>query len=177
MDGIDIRTTPRRITADQTSSGIYATNTLATAGETLNYVTETIDGIVQSYGTNCYINSTGINPLVAGATYHVTTGSNLSDYNISTNPEGVKHIFFQNANIRNVVYSGGVRALKSSIATNAKIVFTVTGATTTTIGSTYTNNGQTFTPVYEILVGGAGFVICTYTGLPSTGTLTRASGT
>lgn len=42
MDGIDIRTTPRKIQADFAFLGTYAIDT-APYNDTLNYVTETLD--------------------------------------------------------------------------------------------------------------------------------------
>jgi hypothetical protein len=53
----------------------------------LNHVTETIDGVVQSYFSHCAIGTTNIDPLVAGASKHITVGSNLNNYDVSTNPE------------------------------------------------------------------------------------------
>lgn len=121
MDGIDIRTTPRKISADTTSAWVYATN-LFTSADTLNAITETIDGAVQSYISNCYINSTWINPLVAWADAHFTVWSNLNDYNATTNPEWVRHFFFTFNNSTNPIkvigYSGGARAVINTINTS-----------------------------------------------------------
>lgn len=86
MDGIDIRTTPRKIQSALSFLGTYASDT-APYNDTLNYVTETIDGVIQSYGSHCYSSFTNLDTLVAGADRHITVGSNLSDYNVTTNPE------------------------------------------------------------------------------------------
>lgn len=114
MDGIDIRTTPRRITADYAFLWNYATET-APYNDTLNHVTETLDWVVQSYGSHCYINSSNIDSLVAGSDKHITVGSNLSDYNATTNPEWVRHIFFTYDNSTNPIkivgYTSGSRAI------------------------------------------------------------------
>ena len=114
MDWIDIRTTPRKIQCAKSFFWIYATN-LFTGTDTANYITETVDWIVQSYSSNCYIWSTSITSLVAGSDRHVTVGSNLSDYDATTNPEWVRHIFFTYNNstnqIQTVWYDAWVRVL------------------------------------------------------------------
>ncbi len=121
MDWIDIRTTPRKIQCAKSFFGSYATN-LFTGTDTSNYITETVDWIVQSYSSNCYIWSTTITSLVAGSDRHVTVGSNLSDYNITTNPEWVRHFFFTYDNstnpIKEVWYVAGVRAVLHTINTS-----------------------------------------------------------
>lgn len=114
MQDIDIRTTPRKISCDSAFFGSYATET-APYNDTLYYATETVDWLVQSYGSHCYINSTNIDALVAWADMHITVGSNVSDYNSTTNPEGIRHIFFTYNNSTNQIkivwYSGWTRAI------------------------------------------------------------------
>jgi hypothetical protein len=61
-------------------------------------------------------------------------------------------------------------------------VFTVSGITTSPlVNSTYTNNGITFTTRYTLITGTApnksGFMVMTGSGNPSSGNLTKASGT
>lgn len=121
MDGIDIRTTPRKIQWALSFLWTYATQT-APYNDTLAYVTETIDWVVQSYGSHCYISATSIDSLVAGADRHITVGSNFSDYNVTTNPEWVRHFFFTYDNATNpikiVAYAAGVRANRTAINTS-----------------------------------------------------------
>lgn len=122
MDGIDIRTTPRKISSDETFLWTYASIS-ANYNDTLNYVTETANGIIQSYSAHCYINSTNIDALVAGADRHITVWSNNLDYNSTTNPEWVRHIFFTYDNATNPIkvvwYSGGVYAIIAPTASTS----------------------------------------------------------
>ena len=121
MDGIDIRTTPRKIQADFAFLGTYAIDT-APYNDTLNYVTETLDWVVQSYGYHCYITTTNIDSLVAGADRHITVGSNFSDYNVTTNPEWIRHFFFTNNGSTNpikiVARVAGVNANRTAVNTS-----------------------------------------------------------
>lgn len=121
MDWIDIRTTPRKIQCSNAFLWPYATIT-APYNDTLTYVTETIDWLVQSYGAHCYINSTNIDSLVAWSDRHITVWSNASDYNSSTNPEWLRHFFFTYDNSTNpikiVTYSGWVRANRTAVNTS-----------------------------------------------------------
>lgn len=114
MDWIDIRTTPRKISCDSAFFWWYATET-APYNDTLYYNSESMDWLVQSYWSHCYINSTNIDSLVAWADMHYTIGSNVSDYNSTTNPEWVRHIFFTHDwstnPIKIVGYAGWVRAI------------------------------------------------------------------
>lgn len=122
MDWIDIRTTPRKISCDESFLWSYASSSLV-SNDTLSYVTETSNGIVQSYWSNCYINSASINALVAGADRHITVGSNNLDYNLTTNPEGVRHIFFTYDNATNPIkvvwYVGWVYAIIAPTASTS----------------------------------------------------------
>ena len=102
MDGIDIRTTPRRITADTTNLWTYSPQCMA-YNDQLNHVTETIDGVVQSYFSHCAIGIANIDTLVAGASKHITVWSNILDYNVATNPEWIRHIFFTSDNSTNPI--------------------------------------------------------------------------
>lgn len=121
MDGIDIRTTPRKIQSAQSFLGTYASDT-APYNDTMNYVTETIDGVIQSYGSHCYSSFTNIDTLVAGADRHITVGSNLSDYNVTTNPEWIRHFFFTYDNatnpIKEIWYVAWARAVLHTINTS-----------------------------------------------------------
>lgn len=121
MDWIDIRTTPRKIQWALSFLWTYASET-APYNDTLSYVTETIDWIVQSYWSHCYITTTNIDSLVAGADRHISVGSNLSDYNSSTNPEWVRHFFFTYDNSTNpikiVTYVASVRANRTAVNTS-----------------------------------------------------------
>lgn len=121
MDGIDIRTTPRRIALDSAFLWPYWTSTQAWSGVTLNYATDTIDWLIQSYSNSCYFDA-GDPWLVAGADIHITVWANLSDYNSSTNPEWVRTFFFTYDNstnpIKSVGYSWGSRAVLSTINTS-----------------------------------------------------------
>ena len=94
MDWIDIITTPRKISGRQTFADRTYWTLVWTFSDTLNYVTETIDGTVQSYATLTYAWSATLTAIVAGADIHISMWSNLSDYNSSTNPEWIRHIFF-----------------------------------------------------------------------------------
>lgn len=121
MDSIDIRTTPRRITCDNAFLGTYGTSTHSGLWVTLNYVTESIDWLVQSYSNACFFDS--VNPwLVAGADVHITVGSNFTDYNATTNPEWVRTFFFTYNGTTNPIsivgYSWGVRAVLTTINTS-----------------------------------------------------------
>lgn len=121
MDGIDIRTTPRKIALDSAFLGTYWTSTQSWLWVTLNYVTDTIDWLIQSYSNSCFFDWG--NPwLVAWADMHITVGSNFSDYNASTNPEWVRTFFFTYDNstnpIKSVGYSWGLRAVLATINTS-----------------------------------------------------------
>lgn len=123
MDGIDIRTTPRRITSDTTFLGSSAT-TSNNINDTLNYAIETVDWLIQCYSTRNYANNTNISALT-GTTWadiSLSVGSNTSDYNSSTNPEWVRHFFFSYNGSTNPVYvvwySGWVRAALSNFNTS-----------------------------------------------------------
>ena len=65
---------------------------------------------------------------------HITVGSNLQNYNASTNPEGVRHFFFTYDNsinpIKIVTYVAGVRA-------NSTVVNTSGGAAPANIVALY----------------------------------------
>lgn len=121
MDWIDIRTTPRKIQSAPAFFGTYASET-APYNDTLAYVTETIDWVVQSYWSHCYISFTNIDTLVAGSDRHITVGSNTLDYNSTTNPEWIRHFFFTYDNATNpikiVTYSGWVRANHTAVNTS-----------------------------------------------------------
>ena len=121
MDWIDIRTTPRKIQCAPAFFGTYASET-APYNDTLSYVTESIDWVLQSYWSHCYITTTNIDTLVAGADRHITVGSNLSDYNSTTNPEWVRHFFFTYDNATNpikiITYVAWVRANRTAINTS-----------------------------------------------------------
>lgn len=114
MENVDIRTTPRKISCDQSFLGTYATET-SPYTDSLRYVSESIDWLVQSYDSHCFIDSWDISAIVAGADMHYTVGSNFQDYNITTNPEWVRHFFFTYNNSTNPIiivgYSWGVRAI------------------------------------------------------------------
>ena len=62
---------------------------------------------------------------------------------------------------------------------DAAYVFTCSGITITPlVGTTYTNNAQTFTVIGANIVTGAGNIFCSGTGAPSaSGTLTKTGGT
>lgn len=121
MSWIDIRTSPRYITVAWQDQWQYAETCLAYSG-TLNYTTETVDWLVQSYDSHCAIDTTNIDALVAWADVHISVGSNLNDYNSTTNREGIRHFFFTYNNSTNPIkvvdYSWWVRALKTSINTS-----------------------------------------------------------
>lgn len=121
MDGIDIRTTPRKIQALQSFLWTYASDT-APYNDTLAYVTESIDWVVQSYWSHCYITFTNIDALCAGSDRHLSVWSNISDYNATTNPEWVRHFFFTYDNATNpikiVTYSGWVLANRTAVNTS-----------------------------------------------------------
>lgn len=131
MDGIDIRTTPRKIQSAIAFSGAYATSTYWSS-ETLNYVTESIDWTIQSYESHCMIDSGDITTLISGANRHITVGSNLLDYNATTNPEWVRHFFWTYDNsinpIKIVTYSSSLRSNRTAVSTS-----TIDNARTTAV--------------------------------------------
>lgn len=120
MDWIDIRTTPRKISCAETTFWLYAVVT-NDQNDTLNYVTETIDWVVQSYNSRCYIYSTNISS-IAWADRHITVWSNSQDYNATTNPEWVRHLFFTYDNATNPIkvlgYSWWARTVLQTINTS-----------------------------------------------------------
>lgn len=124
MENIEIRTTPRKISCSESFLGTYATET-APYNDILRYVTESSDWVVQSYNSYCFINSTDISALVAGADVHYTIGSNNLDYNATTNPEWLRHFFFQHDNSTNPIkvvgYAWWVRALLSTVNTSGGV--------------------------------------------------------
>lgn len=84
--------------------------------------------------------------------------------------------------ITNGTFTGGITSWTAGAAWYYCYKFTVSGITTTpSVGSTWTNNGQTFTVRYTKITTSApksGFMMCSGTGAPAaSGTLTKTGGT
>lgn len=120
MDGIDVITTPRKISAQNAFLQTYATTN--PWSWTFNDAKESIDWLVHCYSNNVCIDWWDLSALVAGAEMSVSIGGNLSDYNSTSNPDGVRHFFFTqdgtNNPIKVVWYSAGSRAVLATINTS-----------------------------------------------------------